>query len=72
MMASHAGGSYNVGINDEHTADAVVLKRYTGEDGTGTLLFTMEMPPAEARSLGRALVYYADMIDGTNDELDEP
>lgn len=69
MMASHAGGSYNVGINDEGTK--AFIRRYTREDGTGTLLFTMEMPPAEARSLGRALVYYADMIDGTNDELDK-
>lgn len=55
------GGSWQVGTKN---GDTVYLDRYSGPDGTGELVISANMDPAEARAIGQMLIDKADSIDG--------
>jgi hypothetical protein len=59
VMGQVRGGSYQVGTKD---GVKVYLDRYSGPDGTGVLVFNMNMPPAEAREVGQALIDQANKL----------
>jgi hypothetical protein len=58
-MGRYGPGSWRVGTKDNAV---VYVERYTGPDGTGDVITTINMEPDEAREIGQKLIDNADRI----------